>query len=60
MVAAMAATRLMTRFLYGVQPTAPFTFVAVSILPASVALTACYVPARNAMKVNSVIALRYE
>jgi len=59
-VGALAATRLMTRFLYGVQSTDPVTFVAVSFLLMAIALLACYVPARKAMKVDPMIALRYE
>lgn len=48
----------MTRFLYRVQPTDPITFVAVSFLLMAIALLACYVPARKAMKVDPMIALR--
>ncbi|MGB0125001.1 MAG: hypothetical protein WBP63_16285, partial [Silvibacterium sp.] len=59
-VGALAATRLMTRFLYGVQSTDSVTFVAVSFLLMAIALLACYVPARKAMKVDPMIALRYE
>jgi len=59
-VGALAATRLMTRFLYGVQSTDPVTYVAVSFLLMAIALLACYVPARKAMKVDPMIALRYE
>jgi ABC-type antimicrobial peptide transport system permease subunit len=59
-VGALAATHLMTRFLYGVQPTDPVTFVAVSILLMAIALLACYMPARKAMKVDPMILLRYE
>jgi putative ABC transport system permease protein len=60
LMAALTTTRLMARFLYGVQPTDPATFAAVSLLLAAVALLACYVPARKAMKVNPTIALRCE
>jgi putative ABC transport system permease protein len=60
LIAAFATTRLMTRFLYGVQPVDPITFAAVSLLQVAVVLLACYVPARKAMKVDPVIALRYE
>jgi putative ABC transport system permease protein len=60
LIAALAATRLMTRFLYGVQPADPVTFAAVSLLLACVAFFACYIPARKAMQVDPMIALRYE
>jgi putative ABC transport system permease protein len=60
LIAAFATTRLMTRFLYGVQPTDPITFAAVTLLQLGVALLACYLPARKAMSVNPVIAMRCE
>jgi predicted permease len=60
LIAAFATTRLMTRFLYGVRPTDPITFAAVSFLQVVVALLACYVPARKAMSVDPVTVLRYE
>jgi putative ABC transport system permease protein len=60
LIAAFATTRLMTRFLYGVRPTDPITFVAVTLLELGVALLACYLPARKALSVNPVTAMRYE
>jgi predicted permease len=60
LIAALTTTRLMTRFLYGVQPNDPITFTAVSLLLIAVALLACYVPARRAASVNPVDALRAE
>jgi putative ABC transport system permease protein len=50
----------MTRFLYGVQPTDPTTFAAVSLLLVVIALFACYVPGPKATKVDPMIALRCE
>jgi ABC-type antimicrobial peptide transport system permease subunit len=57
---AYLVTRAITSVLYGVSATDPLTFVGVSLLLLSVALLACYVPARKATKVNPLIALRYE
>ncbi|HKB55517.1 MAG TPA: FtsX-like permease family protein, partial [Ramlibacter sp.] len=59
-IAALALSRLLQTVLWGVRPTDPLTYAAVSALLAAVALLACFVPVRRAVRVDPTVALRYE
>ena len=57
---AWAASRVIAQHLFQVTPTDPVTLIAVSAILIAVALIACYLPARRALRVDPVVALRSE
>jgi putative ABC transport system permease protein len=59
-IAGLGLTRLLSSLLYGVTPGDWLTFLSVTILLLVVALAACAIPARRAMRVDPIVALRYE
>jgi putative ABC transport system permease protein len=60
LVTAIALTHTLTVFLYSVTASDPLTFILVSLMLAGVAILACWIPARRAIKVDPTVALRYE
>jgi putative ABC transport system permease protein len=57
---ALALTHLMSSQLFGITPHDPLTFAGVALILLLVALAACYIPARRAMGVDPMVALRHE
>ncbi|MGC2764755.1 MAG: ABC transporter permease [Candidatus Acidiferrum sp.] len=53
-------TRFLRTLLFGVEPLDPATFIVVAVLLGLIALAACYIPARRAMRVDPMVALRHE
>jgi predicted permease len=60
LIASLALSRLLKSLLFGVSPTDPLTFGSIAILLIAIALLACYLPARQATKVDPLIALRHD
>ncbi|MGH9405838.1 MAG: hypothetical protein ACRD3D_08395 [Terriglobia bacterium] len=57
---AFAVSRVLSSLLYGIGPTDPVTYISLALLLIVVTLLACYLPARRAMNVDPMTALRYE
>ena len=60
LVVAISLSRVMTKLLFGVEPTDPVTMIAVAILLACVATLACWLPARRATRIEPTAGLRIE
>jgi putative ABC transport system permease protein len=59
-IGAFALAQFLTSLLYGISPADPATFILISLFLILIVLTASYIPARNATKVNPMDALRYQ
>jgi ABC-type antimicrobial peptide transport system permease subunit len=55
---ALIVSHLMAGLLYGVSPSDPLTFISLTLVLVTVALAACYIPGRRAMRVDPIVALR--
>jgi ABC-type antimicrobial peptide transport system permease subunit len=60
LIEALLLGRLVKSLLFGIQPADPLTFLSAAALLTLVALAACYIPARRAMRVDPIVALRHE
>jgi putative ABC transport system permease protein len=60
LITSLAITRLMKSLLFGVSETDPLTYISLSIVLLFVALLACYIPARRAIRIDPMVALRHE
>jgi putative ABC transport system permease protein len=60
LISALSLTRVLRSFLFEIKPNDPLAFAIVAIALAAAALAACYIPARRAMRVDPIVALRHE